>query len=275
MDDERALEPGDEPRITGELTPSLDEQVAAWQEKNADRYRRLREQSRAVYRAMDGWADIKTDEDWVRRWLTAREEYRSGRFLLDRLGAERLLDPTLMATLWSLRQELIEDLEATKAHEVMLVDAAVLAFYHLLRFNGWVGNLSLLVESEFFGVETLSTRQRRATRLSSTYGPEQLRVEDHVQRIGEQLLPFMDRAQRMMLRAIRELRRPPAPSVAIGRAGQVNVGTLQQNTAQTGAADGAHGARRRRARNGRTLPAPDSDNEDSESGPGRSTRGKR
>lgn len=33
----------------------------------------------------------------------ARERYQSGRFLLERLGAERVLDPQLLATLSQLR----------------------------------------------------------------------------------------------------------------------------------------------------------------------------
>jgi hypothetical protein len=39
----------------------------------------------------------------------SREHYESGGFFLERLGAERYLDPKLMATLWSLRQRLIAE----------------------------------------------------------------------------------------------------------------------------------------------------------------------
>jgi hypothetical protein len=59
-------------------------------------------------------------------------------------------------------------------------------------------------------------------------------VEDHVERIGEQLLPLLDRCNRMMLRnlkALQALREPLPPSVSIGAAGQVNVAGKQVNAA--------------------------------------------
>ena len=134
-----------------------------------------------------------------------------------------------MATLWSLRQEMIEDLGAEGTHELMLVDIAVTAYYHMLRFNGWIGDLALQVEHEFFGQESPSAKFKNANGYGTVQG---LRVEDSIGRLGEQLLPLMDRSQRMFIRALRELRRPPPPNIAIAQAGQVNVGTLQQNTAQ-------------------------------------------
>ena len=56
--------------------------------------------------------------------------------------------------------------------------------------------------------------------------------EGHVERIAEQLLPLLDRGNRMMLRnlkALKSLREPPVPSVSIGAAGQVNVAAEQVN----------------------------------------------
>ena len=62
---------------------------------------------------------------------------------------------------------------------------------------------------------------------------EGFEVETHVKRLGEQLLPLLDRANRMMLRNLKvlhERRRPPAPTVTVGQAGQVNVAKRQVNT---------------------------------------------
>jgi hypothetical protein len=216
----------------GEVEPSLDERVRAWREADARRYQQLRRHARGVYRAMEGWAAVPDEEAWHQTWLQARDDYRSGRFLLERLGAERYLDPPLMATLWSLRQELIEDLGATGAHELMLVDTAVLSYYHLLRFNGWVGNFALMIEHEFFGQESPTAKHQQLYGRPYDSGRDGLRVEEYVQRVGEQLIPLMDRSQRMLIRALRELRRSPSASVAIGQAGQVNVGTVQQNAAE-------------------------------------------
>jgi hypothetical protein len=57
-------------------------------------------------------------------------------------------------------------------------------------------------------------------------------VEERLKRLAEQLLPLQERANRMTLRtlkALAELRRAPAPAVAINQAGQVNVGSQQVN----------------------------------------------
>jgi hypothetical protein len=57
-------------------------------------------------------------------------------------------------------------------------------------------------------------------------------VEDRLKRLGEQLLPLLDRANKMMVRnlkAIKELRQGPTPALAIGRAEQVNVAERQAN----------------------------------------------
>jgi hypothetical protein len=48
------------------------------------------------------------------------------------------------------------------------------------------------------------------------------------------MLPLLDRANRLLVRnlkAARELRQAPLPSVSIGSAGQVNVAAAQQNVA--------------------------------------------
>ena len=65
-----------------------------------------------------------------------------------------------------------------------------------------------------------------------------LRITEHVERIGERLVPLMDRSHKMMVRSLNALqtrRQRPAPSVSIGQAGQVNVAAVQSNT--TGAGD--------------------------------------
>ena len=66
----------------------------------------------------------------------AREQYASGQFLLERLRAERHLDPMLMAVLLTIRQQLIEDTGAHGMHELMLVDMAVLSYHNALRVQG-------------------------------------------------------------------------------------------------------------------------------------------
>src|SRR5215213_10784891 len=151
------------------------------------------------------------------------------------------LDPDLMAALLVLRRQLIEEYGAESAADLMLIDVAVMSYYHTLRINGWVGNLAAEVESEFFGTQGLGVvvdGKRRSTWDVKVKG---LRVVELLHRLDEQILPLLDRSNRMMLRnlkALQDHRRPAMPSVAIGQAGQVNVAAVQTN--QIGiAADGS------------------------------------
>ena len=217
----------------GDLEPTLrdaddnDAKFRAALEKDRQRAQRVRWNTRATYRAMEGWKGVDSEEDWLEVCADSREQYESGQFLLERLGAERYLDPKLMATLLSLRQRLIAESGITTAAEAMLVDLAVLGYYHTLRVQGWIGDLALHIEHQFFGQDALAeTGQRPARRPGRRFS-----VEEDVRRLSEQFIPLLDRANRMLIRnlkAIKELRQGLVPAIAIGRAEQVTV-TNHQN----------------------------------------------
>jgi hypothetical protein len=204
---------------------------AAWENDvtvRTEEFEQLRRDAQSVFRAMEGWQRVRTQEEWQRVVEAAVPDHRSGRFLLERLGAERHLDPRLMATLWTLRRDLLEEAGATTAAEAMLADLTILGYYHALRIQGWIGSLALRVEHELFGQESPTASFNRE------YGRANgLVVEEELKRLGEHLLPLLDRANRMTLRnlkAMQELRRRPAASVSIERAAQVNVAAQQVNT---------------------------------------------
>jgi hypothetical protein len=205
---------------------------AAWAAWRAERDRRagqLRHDARAVYTAMEGWGRVGSQAEWEQIAAAAREGHASGGFLLERLGAERFVEPELAAVLLGLRRGLVE--EGGSAAAAMLADLAVLNWYNALRIQGWVGDLALQVEHEFFGEDGPSARfEGRYGRASG------LVVEERLGRLAEQMLPLLDRANRAMIRnlqALAELRRQPTPTptVAIGHAGQVNVAQQQVNVA--------------------------------------------
>ncbi len=204
---------------------------AEYERRLAERHRRPMTDARAAYRAMDGRGRINSREEWEQNVAEATAEYQRGAFLIEQLGAERHLAPTLMAVLLVLRRRLVDEHGATTAAELMLIDLAVISYYHTLRINGWIGNFAALIEHEFFGKEGPSAKfEQRYGRGSREI--QGLRFEDNVHRIGEQLLPLLDRCNRMMLRnlkALKALREGPTPSVSIGSAGQVNVATNQTN----------------------------------------------
>jgi len=210
---------------------SFDHEVyfAEYRRGLAERRKRLMTDARAVFRAMDGWQSVKTPDQWEATVRQAAEDLDCGGFLLDRLGAERYLDPDLMATLLVLRRRLIDEHQATTAAELMLIDSAVLSYFHTIRINGWIGNFAAQLEAEFFGHEKTLT-----AKVKGYYGADRVRgltVEEIVQRMAEQLMPLLDRSNRMMLRNLKALqarRQPSSPSVSIGTAGQVNVAGVQQ-----------------------------------------------
>jgi hypothetical protein len=84
-------------------------------------------------RAFEGWGQIHSVEEWQATCEDVAKRYRSGRFLLERLGAERFLDPQLMATLWQLRQGLLEEYGAASPTVTMFVDLALMAYANALR----------------------------------------------------------------------------------------------------------------------------------------------
>ena len=152
--------------------------------------------------------------------------------------AEPHLDPELMAVLLVVRRRLIEEHGATTAAELMLVDGAVLSYYHTLRINGWIGNFPSGSRASSFQRAASPWRRRTPpvdTRIGRTACPP-FWAEHIVDRIREQLLPLFDRSNRVMIRNLKALQARQdgsAPSVSIGSAGQVNVAQAQVN-ANTG-----------------------------------------
>jgi hypothetical protein len=198
--------------------------------RQADRwhYTQLRKHARAAVKAFEGWGSIRSPEDWQAACEDAGKRYQSGRFLLERLGAERFLDPQLMATLSQLHQDLKEEYATDSPTATMVIDLAVMAYYNALRVQGWIGDLALVIEQELFAEDALKVtlRQRYGTQV------EGFAVEAHLQHLKEQLLPLCERVNRQLLQNLQALQRPrPAssPMVAIGRAASVNIARQQLN----------------------------------------------
>jgi hypothetical protein len=219
--------------MSGDIVERTPEEIeAALSAAKAERDRRvaqLRHDARAVYSAMEGWQQIGSRDDWAQACQQAFESYSSGRLLIQQLSAERYLEPRLMAVLLGLRRRLVGS-DGGSAAEAMLADVAILSYYNTLRIQQWIGDLAVSIEHEFFAQDSPTAR------FEAQYGRGTgLVVEERLARLAEEMLPLQERANRMMLRnlkALADLRRAPAPSVAIGQAGQVNVGAQQVNVAQ-------------------------------------------
>ena len=199
----------------------------------AERHKRLERDARASWRSMEGWGNVTTEEEWQAAVVQADEDYTSGQFPLDRLGAQRYVDPPLAAVLLSLRRRLVEEHGAETAAELMMVAMAVLSYYHTLRVTGWIGDFSRWLEAELFRKDGLMIRQQELGKGRRDLTVRGLRVGEIVERLAEKLMPLLDRSNRMMLRnlkALEDRRRPVMPSVNIGQAGLVNVAHQQINT---------------------------------------------
>jgi hypothetical protein len=133
-----------------------------------------------------------------------------------------------MATLWQLRQGLLEEFGTTSPAMMMVVDLSVMAYYNALRVEGWIGDLALVIEQELFGEDALKVKLRHQ------YGAQfnGFAVEEHLHRLKEELLPLCERVNRQLLQNLQALQRGrpgSSPMVAIGQARNVNVAQQQVN----------------------------------------------
>jgi len=116
---------------------------------------------------------------------------------------------------------------------MMVIDLAVMTYANVLRIQGWIGDLALVVEQELFAEDALKVKLRQQ------YGEQfdGFAVEEALRRLREQLLPVFERVNRQLLQNLQALQRPRVgklPLLAIGRAGQVNVAQQQVNLQQRG-----------------------------------------
>jgi len=210
------------------------EQIAAQaEEEERDRQRQfewdrtiraLRDDSMAVFRAMRKFRH-ESEQDYVERVLTSFED---GRFLINRLGAECVLDQDLAVVLLDLRRQLIDEHGTPAA--MMLIDRAVSAYQDFVRVTGWVGNLAIHIEHEFFGLSGPSAQFR------DRYGREGrairgLSVEEHLAHLREGLIPLAERCGRVMREALAALDMlRAAPNHAVERSNPIRISVMFGST---------------------------------------------
>lgn len=178
-------------------------------ETDADRYERTRRvEAHAQFQKLkyaaqanlglvSGLPGVRSPAEWAAMLEKAGDEIGNGKFLVRWLGAERYLAPAHVAVLLTLRQNLIADLHRPTAADLMMIDAAIIAYYNTLRVQGWIGNLSLVFEGELFGNEPLSEFH------GASIGN---RLEEQIRRLAEVIMPLQERAARMMMRSLEGLR---------------------------------------------------------------------
>jgi hypothetical protein len=174
-------------------------------------YRGLRIDAQSCARSMSSSPLVGTEKAWTDIVDRSLDDYRSGRSLMEHLGADRLIDPALTGMLLAIRRGLIEEIHSPSMADFVLIDTAVIAFANAMRLQSIVGNTALIIESELFGQPTL-----RGGRPGDRHN---LAVGQHVERLRETLVPLVEKFNRMGNEAIGAIRRQrEAPSALVERA---------------------------------------------------------
>jgi hypothetical protein len=162
-------------------------------------HQRLKDEARALFGMVNGRPGVRSQAEWEKRLDQASDDIGSGRFIVRCLGAERYLDAETVAVLITLRQNLIAELGRTSTADLMMIDSAIIAYYNLMRVQGWIGNSSLVVEGELFGQAPLNEIH------GAIVGD---RLAEQITRLAEGLIPIQERCQRMLNRSLAPLRTP-------------------------------------------------------------------
>lgn len=181
-------------------------------------YRENLSRCRHQYAAALNWVRVTDDAEFDRLLGDAANEVDNGSFWLSRVGRVAETDPGLTLALLAIRMKWVEELGATTLTERLLIDQALIALYHELRIHQFIGDVQARAEYDYFGTEPL-----RGVNTSAREGMPQFEVDEHLRTVHERLLPSLERCQRMLIRAIRELKTHRAPRPTIRHANQVNL----------------------------------------------------
>jgi hypothetical protein len=200
MDDQltnmKRLDDGEEAHSAAELAAHDEMRERVLRDEANAQFAKLKDEARVLFGQVNGKPGVRSPEQWAELLETAGDEIGNGRFIVRQLGAERYLDPRTVAVLITFRQNLLAEIKKPSAANVMMVDAAVIAYFNMLRVQGWIGNLSLVVERELFGQAPLDEIHGRQTADD---------LEDQFRRLAETMLPLQDRAHRMLSRSLSSL----------------------------------------------------------------------
>ena len=178
-------------------------------------YQRLLRDAQACAHAMSFSLQPDAPEAWEKTVAKSLEDYRSGRALMDQLGADRLLDAPTAGLLLAIRRGLIEETGAETASEMALIDLAVIAHANAMRIQTMIGNSALIIESELFAQQSMRAKWK------STHGGryetiQGLAVEDHLRVLRDRLMPLVEKFHRLArehIEAFYRLRQKPAVRV--------------------------------------------------------------
>ncbi len=175
-----------------------DEHERRVRDEMESQFARLKDEGKALFGMVEGRPGVKSPPEWAKRLDQAGDDIGNGRFVVRYLGTERYLDAETVTVLVTLRQNLIAELPRPSTADLMMIDAAIVAYYNFLRVQGWIGNSALVFEGELFGQKPLS--EIHGDMVGS-------RLREQLERLSEVILPLQDRCHRMMVRSLGQLAR--------------------------------------------------------------------
>ena len=166
----------------------------------------------------------RNQDDWERAYQLAESDYRSGAFLIERLGGERYIEPSVVFVIQVLRENLIEDLDIQSPAEFMLMDMAFIAYYNTLRAQRMLGDLATQIDRELFRGESPGVNRRDNYGLTG----DDFKVEAMLNRASDKLQALIDRANQMFIRNMKALQDFKKGNLII-RTEQINIAQQQVN----------------------------------------------
>jgi hypothetical protein len=195
--------------------------------------RGVEEKKRGSLRYRDNmfWAGITSQEDFDEKCLEAAQDYKKGGFFLERIGRYREVDAQLTLTLLHLRTQWVEEYEVKTVPEFMLLDMALVSYFHFIRLNEALDNIMASIEWDVFAQDAPRFKGKPYRDPLMADKSDQAVAEELAHRLSEVLQPTLEQYNRMFIRnlkALRDLRRGNI-QLNIGNVGQVNIGEKQIN----------------------------------------------
>lgn len=216
------------PELQGvELNDAIRKKIEEIKERSVSE----KKQGSLRYRGNMFWAGITSQEDFDEKCREAVTDYRSGNFFMERIGRYREVDVPLTMVALDLREQWIQEYDIKTAPELMLLDMALVSYFHFLRLNEAINNIMAGIEWEMFALEAPRSNDNSFWRGLTGTRKDKKVAEELAHRLQEILQPVLDQYNRMFIRnlkALRDLKRGNI-QLNIGNVGQVNIGDKQVN----------------------------------------------
>lgn len=157
------------------------------------------------------------------------ESYLEGGFFLRNMSLFYEVSPALSLMIYNLRQEWIRQYDLKTVPELLLLDQAMLAYFHTVRLNKQVADMLALTETELFYPDSPAIKIKLNNNLGNEF--DGFVAEDAIQKLQERLMPLIERFNQMFIRNLRALRELKANfiNINVNQVGQINFAHHQVN----------------------------------------------